>query len=69
MDDDQNWIFWEEFNFYQVNREQKFAGGGMDDIMIFNEIISSVSLVELPLNGRAYTWSNIQDQPPIQQFD
>ena len=41
----------------------------MNDILIFNEIISNTGLVEIPLKGRAYTWSNMQDQPLLQQLD
>lgn len=40
----------------------------MNDILIFNEVISNVGLVELPLKGRI-TWSNMQDQPLQQQLD
>lgn len=31
---------------------------------MFNEVISALSLVDLPLQGRRYTWSNKQ-QPPL----
>lgn len=41
----------------------------MNDILIFNEIISNVGLVEIPLKGSSFTWSNMQDQPLLQQLD
>lgn len=41
----------------------------MNDIMIFNEIISNLGILDLPLKGRSYTWSNMQDSPLLQQLD
>ena len=41
----------------------------MNDIFIFNEIISHLGLLELPLKGRRFTWSNMQDQPLLEQLD
>lgn len=35
----------------------------MNGIFIFNEIIGHLGLLELPLKGRAFTWSNMQEQP------
>ena len=37
--------------------------------MLFNEIIGHLGLLELPLKGRSYTWSNMQQQPLLQQLD
>lgn len=41
----------------------------MNDMMIFNEVISNLGLIELPINGRSYTWSNTQENPLLQQLD
>ena len=41
----------------------------MNGIMIFNEIISNLGLLEIPLKGRKYTWSNMQDDPLLEQID
>ena len=35
----------------------------------FNEAISTLGLVEIPLKGREYTWSNMQDAPLLQKLD
>jgi hypothetical protein len=32
----------------------------MQDIMVFNEMISNLGLQEMPLKGRSFTWSNMQ---------
>jgi hypothetical protein len=38
-------------------------------MFLFNEIIGHLGLLELPLKGRKYTWSNMQNQPLLEQLD
>uniref|UniRef100_A0A453P9U5 Uncharacterized protein n=1 Tax=Aegilops tauschii subsp. strangulata TaxID=200361 RepID=A0A453P9U5_AEGTS len=40
-----------------------------NDIFIFNEVIGHLGLLELPIKGRSYTWSNMQDNPLLEQLD
>uniref|UniRef100_A0A453J5A8 Uncharacterized protein n=1 Tax=Aegilops tauschii subsp. strangulata TaxID=200361 RepID=A0A453J5A8_AEGTS len=35
----------------------------------FNNIIINLDLVEIPLKGRSFTWSNKQDQPLLEKLD
>lgn len=58
-----------DFNFIRSVENRNLPGGDVNDIMLFNEIISNVGLTEIPLKGMAYTWSNMQDQPLLQQLD
>jgi hypothetical protein len=44
-------------------------GANVQDMFTFNEIISNLSLVELPIKGRSYTWSNMQSTPLLEQLD
>jgi hypothetical protein len=44
-------------------------GGNLADTLIFNDAIGHLGLVELPLKGRAYTWSNMQQDPLLEQLD
>lgn len=37
-------------------------------MLLFNDIIQMLGLIELPLKGRSYTWSNMQDEPLLQQL-
>lgn len=67
--DDENWIVMGDFNFIRSTENRNLPGGDMNDILIFNEAISSAGLVELPLKGRAFTWSNMQNHPLLQQPD
>jgi hypothetical protein len=38
-------------------------------MLLFNEAISNIGLVEIPLKGRRFTWSNMQDDPLLQRLD
>jgi hypothetical protein len=38
-------------------------------MLLFNRIISQLDLVEIPLKGRAFTWSNMQDNPLLEKLD
>jgi hypothetical protein len=44
----------------------KGGGGNMQDIMVFNEIISNLGLQKVPLKGRNFTWSNMQQDPLLE---
>jgi hypothetical protein len=35
----------------------------------FNEIISFLGIIELPIKGHAFTWSNMQTNPLLEQID
>jgi hypothetical protein len=59
-----------DFNFYRSLENRNRGGGGdMQDVMLFNEIINNLGLQEIPLKGRSYTWSNMQENPLLQQID
>jgi endonuclease/exonuclease/phosphatase family metal-dependent hydrolase len=38
-------------------------------MFLFNEIIAHLGLLELPLKGRAFTWSTMQEAPLLEQVD
>jgi mannosylglycoprotein endo-beta-mannosidase len=38
-------------------------------MFLFNEIIGHLGLLELPLKGRRFTWSNMQAQPLLEELD
>ena len=37
-----------DFNFYGSLSDRNKSGGNMNDVMIFNEIISNLGLLEIP---------------------
>ena len=58
-----------DFNFIRSEENRNKPGADMNDIFLFNSIISHHGLIELPLKGRRYTWSNMQDNPLLEQLD
>jgi len=69
IQDNDNWILIGDFNFYRSLENRNRASGNFQDTQIFNEVIDHLGLVELPLKGRAFTWSNMQSNPLLEQLD
>ena len=67
--DDDNRLFLGDFNFYRSLQDRNREGGNLQDTLIFSEAIGELGLVELPLKGKAYTWSNMQANPLLGQLD
>lgn len=67
--DDENWLLIGDFNLYRSIEDRNRDGANMNDIMLFNEIISEQRLQEIPLKGRNFTWSNMHEVPLLQQID
>lgn len=58
-----------DFNFYRSLHNRNKPGGNLADTLIFNDAIGHLGLVELQLKGRAFTWSNMQNDPLLEQLD
>jgi hypothetical protein len=58
-----------DFNMYRSTENRNMEGGNMTYVFTFNEIISSIGLQEIPLKGKNYTWSNMQEDPLLEQID
>jgi hypothetical protein len=69
IDDEINWMVMDDFNFYRSLQDRNREGGNMHDIIVFNEMISNLGLQEIPLKGRNFTWSNMQQEPLLEQLD
>lgn len=69
IDDTENWIFLGDFSFYRSLSNHNRPGGNLADTLTFNDVIGHLGLVELPIKGRAYTWSNMQTNPLLEQLD
>lgn len=63
------WMILGDFNFIRGPENRSRAGGDHNNMMVFNNIIINLDLVEIPLKGRAFTWSNMQDQPLLEKLD
>jgi exonuclease III len=64
-----NWLLLGDFNFMRSVDNRNKPGADMADIFLFNNIISHLGLLELPLKGRRFTWSNMQATPLLEQID
>jgi hypothetical protein len=69
IQDEDNWLFMGDFNFYRSLDNRNKSRGNLQDTFVFNDIISQLGLVEIPIKGRAFTWSNMQDDPLLEQLD
>jgi hypothetical protein len=69
IDDVENWIFLGDFNFYRSLSNHNRPGGNLANTLTFNDAIGHLGLVEQPLKGRAYTWSNMQSNLLLEQLD
>ena len=67
--DDTHWILLGDFNFYRYTDSRNRPGANMEDMATFNEIINFLGLIELPIKGRCFTWSNMQSDPLLVQLD
>jgi len=70
IEDDDLWLIinW-DFNFYRSAKNRKRPCGNFNDSVIFNNIISHLGLIELPIKGQSYTWSNMQGTSLLEQVD
>ena len=52
MPDDVDWIVMGDFNFIRSPEDRNRPGGDVNQMLLFNEAISNLGLIELPLKGR-----------------
>jgi hypothetical protein len=67
--DEDLWLLVGDFNFYWFSDNLNKAGANITDMATFNEVISYLGSIELPIKGRAFTWSNMQIDPLLEQVD
>jgi hypothetical protein len=69
MPNNMDWLIMGYFNFIRKPSDRNKLGGDINGMLLFNEAISNLSLVELPLKGRKFTWSNMQQNPMLEKLD
>lgn len=69
LDPEENWLLVGDVNFYRSTEDRNRGGAHYNDMENFNSIISHHGLVEIPLKGKKYTWSNMQASPLLEQLD
>jgi hypothetical protein len=66
---DEDWLILGDFNFIRSPENRNKPGGNIDDMLIFNDVSRTQNLTELSIKGRKYTWSNMQEDPLLEQLD
>jgi len=69
MPDGYPWILVGYFNLMRSLDNRNRPGGDINEMFMFNEAISALGLVELPLTGRKYTRTNKQNPPLLERLD
>lgn len=65
---DENWLLVGDFNIIRKPEDGNKPGGDVNEMLLFNEAISALGLVELPLYGRRFTWTNKQPSPLLERL-
>lgn len=69
MLDDLDWLITGDFNLYRKPEDRNKVGGNVGDMLLFNNAISALGLVVIPLHGRKFTWTNKQQPPLLERLD
>lgn len=58
-----------DFNLYRYPENRNRDGADINDMFQFNSMISHTGLSEIPLQGKKFTWSNMQHPPLLERLD
>ncbi|XP_026416535.1 uncharacterized protein LOC113311968 [Papaver somniferum] len=64
-----HWVITGDFNAIRRRRERNKPGGSSRNSRLFNEYMEEHGLIDLPLNGGQFTWSNMQADPLLCRLD
>jgi hypothetical protein len=67
--DEEDWLLVGDFNFIRSPSNRNKPGGDVNDMLTFNNFIREQHLTELAIQGRQFTWSNMQNDPLLEQLD
>jgi hypothetical protein len=66
---DKLWLIVGDFNLTRRPENRNIVRGDLSLMLKFNEAISQLDLIEIPLHGLSFTWSNRQREPLLQRLD
>jgi hypothetical protein len=69
MSDNCLWIVLGDFNLIRRPDSRNKPGGDSCLMQVFNEAISKLGLIELPLSRQQFTWTNNQQNPLLERLD
>lgn len=67
--EDADWLIVGDFNLIRSFDDRNKPGGNVNEMLTFNAVISRLGLVDIPLKGRKFTWSNKQTNPLLEKLD
>jgi hypothetical protein len=69
MPDTIDWMILGDFNLIRREENRNMLGGNVNETLLFIEAISLLGLHEIPLQGKKFTWSNMQPSPLLEKLD
>ena len=69
MPDEVDWMLLGDFNLLRKPEDRNRDGGNLNEMLLFNEAISSLGLNEIVLQGRKFTCTNMQTPPLLEKLD
>jgi len=63
------WMILGDFNLLRSPEVRNCPDGDVNEMLHFNESISALDLIEIPLKGKRFTWSNKQHPPLLERLD
>ena len=69
MPQEVNWRLAGDFNLVRKPEDRNKPGGDIAEMFSFNEAHNTLGVVELPLHGKRFTWSNKQFSPLLVRLD
>lgn len=64
-----HWMILGDFNLIRSPNDRSRPGGNVSNMLLFNSTMQAHNLVEIPLKGRSFTWSNMQENPLLEKLD
>ena len=63
-----HWMLVGHFNLIRSPHDRNRPGGDTNNMLMFNSLLQQQDLVEIPIKGRNFTWSNMQDSPLLEKL-
>lgn len=64
----EEWLLAGDFNFIRTPDDRNKPGGCINSMLLFNDLIQHLDVIELPFEGRRFAWSNMQDDPLLENW-
>ena len=64
-----DWLIVGDFNLIRKPKDKNKEGVDVNEMFLFYEAINKLGIIELPLHGSQYTWTNKQFEPLLKRLD